>query len=71
MRTVPLISLLACSLVLLLGSTANAHAAPILYNIGSAIVSLAIAVPGGTTMLGLLFPSGAGAAAVGRLLGRP
>ena len=49
----------------LLSSTSLAWAPPVFFAVGSALTSLAIAVPGGTALLGALFPAGASAAAIG------
>lgn len=49
----------------LLSSTSLAWAPPVFFAIGSGLTSLAIAVPGGTALLGALFPAGASAAAIG------
>lgn len=48
-----------------LSSTSLAWAPPVFFAIGSALTSLAIAVPGGVAVLGALFPAGASAAAIG------
>lgn len=56
---------LLTSTAVLLSSTSLAWAPPVFFAIGSGLTSLAIAVPGGTALLGALFPAGASAAAIG------